>query len=208
MWRTTSVLAAVLALAPCVAHADERDTYLLLTGGPGAMRLTHPLNADARSVAAIGGLGFTSYWGWTDTLHVGGSVSSTWSRYAAYRGVRVPLSSGSLPEGDFSERLWLLTGGALVHYRHDSGAAWAPFAQLELGVALHRRLERVHMVAGRENPFPDASEVVADAALQAGWELRVRDRYSVSVGLQLRVNPASLSAWQLQVPMAVGGVFR
>lgn len=202
------VVVAVFALCPRVARADERDTYLLLTGGPGVMRLTHPLNTEARAAAAMGGLGVTSYWGWTDTLHVGASVSSAWTRYAAYRSVRVPLSSGSRPEGDFSERLWLLTGGALVHYRYDSGAAWAPFAQLELGAAWHRRVERVHIVSGRENPFPDTSKVIPDVALQAGWELRVRDRYSVSVGLQLRVNPASPSTWQLQLPLAVGGVFR
>ena len=211
--RNLFAAAAALALLPGAARADERDLYVLLHGGPAFLRLTDPVEGTATTSSPAGSLGLTSYYGLSDTLHLGLSLSGTKRSGVKYPGLAVVLENGTRPEGDFYEDHLRLGAAALAHYRFNTGRSWAPFAQLELGGAQVRRTNLQEYVTGTRRyaaPAGDTSttQLVPVAAAQLGLELRFLNNWSASVGLQAGTSLGSQKALQIHVPLSIGYIFR
>ncbi|TQF13435.1 hypothetical protein FJV41_23895 [Myxococcus llanfairpwllgwyngyllgogerychwyrndrobwllllantysiliogogogochensis] len=202
-------LLMLVGLAPVTSSADSREIYVLLSGGPSLLRLEDPLEGAASASAAGGGIGVTAYYGLTDELHLGASVGIQGASNVTYAGTRVTLPSGSRPLGDLQQDLLGLSFGLVAHYRYDTGAAWAPFAQLELGGQYRRHHHLVHLVSNTElgAAFPDVSKVSPAAGLQLGLEYRFRNWLTTSVGLGVTTNPADLGQVEFRVPITVGIIF-
>lgn len=203
------LLALALVLAPGVSRADRQDWYALLHGGPSFTKLSDPVDGEASTSVVAGRLGVSSYYGFTDTLHLGVSLTGLTSGPVTYTGARVTLLSGSRPSGDLTEKLYGAGLGLLAHYRYDTGELWAPFAQLELGGEYLMHKDIRHEAAGVEFPFEDVSKLQPTTALQLGLEYRFRNVYSASLGFGVRANPAKLgSTLEFQVPLTLGFIFR
>ncbi|MCY1003905.1 hypothetical protein OWM54_42855 [Myxococcus sp. MISCRS1] len=199
----------LMALAPATSSADSRELYLLISGGPGLMRLEDPLEGESSASKIGGGVSLTAYYGLTDELHLGASFGILGASNVTYGDTRVTLPSGSRPLGDLEQDLLGLSFALVAHYRYDTGAAWAPFAQLELGGQYRRHQHLLHRVANTTlgAAFPDVSEVSPAAGLQLGLEYRFRNWWTTSVGVGITTNPADLGQVEFRLPLSVGIIF-
>jgi hypothetical protein len=206
MVRLPALLCLCLATT---AAADRREGYVLLEGGLG-VQLLHDGAAALAPGTGLGPAGeLQLFYGFTNSLHVGGYARGFWAPDTAFTGVTATLPDGSTPTGTLYENVHGFGGGALVRWRFDTGYLVAPFAQLELGVAWLRIDNQELIPTGRDFGLSLSMRDVltADGRLAVGVEVRLLEHLVLELVLGARHTLSPFLPWQFDGALAAGVVW-
>lgn len=199
-------LLALLLLAPLSAWADRRETYTQLTLGPALLVVRDPGGSSSTAAHPALSAELVSYYGLTNTLHVGGSVRFIGTRNARIAGITVGQPDGSQPAGSLYLDTWSLGAAALLAYRYDTGLDLAPVARLELGLA-HSSYRRLQLIADSRAyalDVPGRSTFALTTRALAAVEYRLDTRFVASAGVGIRRAFGDLTTWSLDIPLTFG----
>lgn len=207
--RTGYVLALAVALHGAAAQADRRELYLELEAGLAVQWLADAPTAQSSATALGPELQLHVFYGITNALHVGGYARGVFAPDAAFPHTTPALEDGSTPTGTVYANLLGAGAGVLGRWRFDTGYAFAPFLQLELGVAWTRFLAQQLIPDGKDFgiDLPTADVLGLDARALAGVEYRLGDRFLVALHLGGRHVFSRVGQWQLDVGLAGGILF-
>jgi hypothetical protein len=200
---------ALLLLTPVLARADRREIYTVLSIEPGWFSYGSPPAGTGSAGAFAGNIALGTYYGLTDTLHLGGVIRFGYSKNVAYDSVSVTLSDGVASQGRLFQDHSQLGLGALALYHWETGSRWAPVASVEAGLA-HQSFSRIeHVPAGTSYAIPlkDRAETAFYFRPGLALELRLSSRFIFAVGAAVTVSPGSSLPMQVTFPATFGVIW-
>ncbi|WP_342382204.1 hypothetical protein NVS55_40105 (plasmid) [Myxococcus stipitatus] len=205
----TRLALLLVLLLPHLARADRRELYTQLALGPAVLFLSDPAGSSSTATHPALSVELSTFYGLTNSFHLGGTIRFTGTRNARYASIGVALPDGSLPLGSLYLDAWSLGAAALVAYRHDTGLDLAPTARVELGLA-HSAYQRRELIPATRNyslTLPSVSDFAPTARAVVGIEYRFRDSLVASAGLGIRRAFGSSLPWTLDIPLNFGVIW-
>lgn len=203
-------LAAVLGVG-FDARADEHEWYTLIGYRGGVSHYRTPVEGAGSATRYVGGIDFTSYYGITGDLHVGGRIGLSRSGDVKFSGVSIPsVGAGNLYLDHLSVSIVAVVVFRLqrlgVTFRNDS--CLAPVLDLELGLGIrnYRNIEQVPTGGDGKVSVPNVTETVAQGAGSVLLEYRFLEHWVASAGVGARLESGH-TPWSLFVPIRIGRIW-
>ncbi len=202
-------LAAGAGLHSTPSLADRRELYVQLEPG---LSIQYLKDAPTQSSTALG-IGFggqlSVFYGVTNGFHVGGYGRGFYAPDIAFASVSPALADGSRPTGTLYENAFGFGFGALLRWRFDTGYAFAPLVQLELGMCWARFTNLQLVPTGRDFalPLPAVDVLAPDGRLVVGGEYRVGEHFVISLLVGGRRSLSALAQWQFDAAGALAFVW-
>lgn len=203
------VVALLVTFTASPALADRREVYTVLAFEPGMCRFEVPVGSGASTSKYCNALAVATYYGLTNSLHLGGRIRVTRTTDVRFAETTVRLGDGSASHGDVFEDHWALGIGGLAVYRFDTRARLAPLAELEAGVMTHKYDRIEHIPSGVAYSVPQGSQSATElyAAASLLLEYRLATRWVASAGISGQVESGGLRPWSITVPLRAGFIW-
>jgi hypothetical protein len=202
--RALSLLLVALAVVvPRPASADKQELYTFVTFEPQLTSFTEPIAASTSATRFTPAVTVGTFYGLTNTLHVGAVFRGSLANDLRVDGSQVRLPDGTPSEGNVYFNHRAIGFGALAYYRFDTGRSFAPAVEAEVGFTSHEYSVVAFGPAGE--PFtvayPSTSELRVHLRATAFAEYRVGNHLHASAGVGFSAEPGGLAAWQVVVPV-------
>ena len=203
------VLAAAAGLYSPPSFADRRELYVQLEPG---LALQYLKDAPTQTSTAIGtGFGgqLSVFYGVTNGLHVGSYGRGFYAPDIAFASVSPALADGSRSTGTLYENAFGFGFGALVRWRFDTGYAFAPLVQVELGMSWARFTNLQLVPTGRDFALqlPPVDVLSSDGRIVVGGEYRIGEHFVISLLVGGRRSLNALAHWQFDAAGALAFVW-
>ncbi len=202
------VLFVALATTP-VARGDYKEFYTVVGYEAGANHYSLPASGSGSVTSFAGAISLSTYYGLSNSLHIGGRVRVSASSDVHFSGATVSMPDGAGSTGDVYRDHRSVGLGALAVYRVDMGFRLAPVFELEGGFTTHQYRNIAHVPAGAS--FTVSLSNVAETVLHGSGsvllEYRFRNGWILATGIGGQVEPNGLTPWSLFVPFRVGRIW-
>lgn len=193
---------------PSATRADRGEFYTLLTIEPQLGWYTEPLAGRVSATNAGGGAALTAYYGFTNSLHVGGDLHLSAALNINFPDTTISLN-GTPSTGTVYANSTCIGANAVVVYRYDTGLSVAPLGRFEIGATSLGYTNIQYVPNGQSYVFnlPSSSELALELRGALLAEYRFGNHIVASAGFAVTAHPGARAPWSVSVPVSIGWIW-